>query len=480
MSLPPVLEGERETSSSSTAVNADRDEQKQDRAQQVLRSASMPLSPRDTAPSLPPAQPALPTVVIDTSTDWDAVRGRVKNSSVTRIERLITPRGTSRTIDEASIAIAEGDETAESMAVTERARLSIDATSPAESSAAAEAVLLTSTRSGRHNSIPGGGDYPLSPLSAAQAFDTLAAQNSSVTPLQLTPPQFTPMAHPLHMQQMAQLAQPYATPLMSGFSQAMSAHPYAMLPGYGPAMPGMPMAGMPFGAHPMDVQYQHYLLLQQQHQQQQQALMAVVAAQAEPSRSQSSASFHSYSPAPFTRSPAQTVSYTPHASMHYAPTPAHYPQPPATFSPSPLSFASPSPHPSAYGQPPPLSRTTTSAQLTDTQARLAFFRDIANNRHADVKEQLERGMTAHCTDRNGNTPLHIACQHGLRRIVKSLLRVGADINAGNREGNTPLHMCYAYHYEELGDYLKSKGANDRKLNVFGMSCYDGLKPAETE
>ena len=485
VSLPPVLEGERDTSTG--GVSNDTDKKEHDQAQEVLRSASLPLSPHTTAPSPPLPPPALPSIVIDSSTDWDAAHGRLKGSSVTRIERLVSARDTGRSADEVTAreVIPEGDEAVESVAVTTHTQLTIDALSPSESSAVEEAVPLTSTRGGRHNSIEGAGDYPLSPSSAAEAFDTIAAQNAQVA---LSQPPFSPMPHPLHMQQMAHLAQPYAAPLMSGFAPALSAHPYAMLPGYAhltPPLPipglSMPMPGLPYGAHPMDAQYQHYLLMQQQ-QQHQQALMAAAAAQAEPPRSYSSASFHSYSPAPFTHPSGHAISYSPQPQMRYAPTPSHYPQPPPTFSQSRLSVAtghSPSPNQSTYGsQPPPLSRTTTSANLTDTQARLAFFRDIANNRHADVKEQLERGMTPHCTDRNGNTPLHIACQHGLRRIVKSLLRVGADINAGNREGNTPLHMCYGYHYEELGDYLKSKGANDRKLNAFGMSCYDGLKPSD--
>ena len=487
VSLPPVLEVERETSSGESK----REEEQHDVAQQVLRSASLPLTPRTAAPSAPLPPPVQSTVLNDASTDWDAVRARQKGSSVTRIERLVTPMASSRTSDEASAAIPEGDEAAESVAVPVRTtRLSIDATSPTDAAVAVEAAPLTSTRGSRHHSIEGAGDgdYPLSPLSAAEAFDTLAAQNAAVAPLQLSQPQFAPVQHPLQMQHLTHLTQPYGAPLMSGFSPAMSANPFAMHPGYAqyppPTLPGLPMPGLPYGVHPMDTQYQQYLIMQQQQQQQlqqqQQALMAAAAAaQAEPPRSYSSASFHSYSPAPFTRTAAQSISYTPHAQMHYSPTPAGYPQPPTTFSQSRLSLAtvhSPSPVPSAYGMQP---RTSTSAGVTDIQARLAFFRDIANNRHADVKEQLERGMTPHCTDRHGNTPLHIACQHGLRRIVKSLLRVGADINAGNREGNTPLHMCYAYHYEELGDYLKSKGANDRKLNVFNMSCYDGLKPSES-
>ena len=474
VSLPPVLEGERESSHSEARTERARQE-KADAAQQVLRSASLPLSIATAAPSPPLPPPAVPAVTVDTSAEENARGVRHRGSSVTRIERLVSPTAADRAADQPSAsndAIPEGDEAVESVPVPATARLSIDATSPTDSAAVADAAPLSSTRGGRHNSIEGAGDgdYPLSPFSAAQAFDTLAAQNTAVALLQ---PQFNPMSYTLQQQQlMPHVAQPYLPPHMAGFAPALAAHPYAMHPAYAlshPAMPGlpMPMHGMPYGAHPMDPHYQ-YLLMQQHQQQQHQAMMA---AQLEPPRSYSSASYHAYSPAPATlRSPAHSISYTPQPQLRYAPTPTGlYPQPPATFAQSRLSLASsPSPVPSGGSG---------ASGLTDTQARLAFFRDVANNRHADVKEQLERGMPPSATDRNGNTPLHVACQHGLRRIVKSLLRVGADINAANREGNTPLHMCYAYHYEELGDYLKSKGANDRKLNSFGMSCYDGLKPA---
>ena len=41
-------------------------------------------------------------------------------------------------------------------------------------------------------------------------------------------------------------------------------------------------------------------------------------------------------------------------------------------------------------------------------------------------------------------------------------------------GNTGLHYCYAYGFKEIGDYLKTRGANDGLLNVDGLTCYEGL------
>ena len=98
------------------------------------------------------------------------------------------------------------------------------------------------------------------------------------------------------------------------------------------------------------------------------------------------------------------------------------------------------------------------------------------------KPALERGgqrlaivMATHCPrcHHYGNTLLSIACQNGLKRAAKLVLRRGADINAQNHKGNTPLHFCYTYGYgDTLGAYLTSKGADTTVRNHDGMTCYD--------
>ena len=43
-------------------------------------------------------------------------------------------------------------------------------------------------------------------------------------------------------------------------------------------------------------------------------------------------------------------------------------------------------------------------------------------------------------------------------------------------GQTPLHYCYEYGFDDLAEYLKSKGADDSLRNMFGLTCYNGLRP----
>lgn len=91
-----------------------------------------------------------------------------------------------------------------------------------------------------------------------------------------------------------------------------------------------------------------------------------------------------------------------------------------------------------------------------------------------LEEYLDLGVKITEADENGNTLLIIAAQQGSKRIVKFLLRRGADINAQNLLGNTALHFCFQYSFNDLAEYLISKGANDSLLNKDGLTCYEGL------
>jgi hypothetical protein len=77
-------------------------------------------------------------------------------------------------------------------------------------------------------------------------------------------------------------------------------------------------------------------------------------------------------------------------------------------------------------------------------------------------------------DEAGNSLLHIAAQNGNKRMIKLCLRRGAELNAQNLNGQTPLHFAYAYGYNEVGDYLVNKGADDSLRNKDGLTCYEGL------
>ncbi|OWZ23772.1 hypothetical protein PHMEG_0001303 [Phytophthora megakarya] len=121
-----------------------------------------------------------------------------------------------------------------------------------------------------------------------------------------------------------------------------------------------------------------------------------------------------------------------------------------------------------------------------------LFSAARHNRYDSVIYMLDQGVHVNSRDAYGNTLLSIACQNGLKRIVKLALRRGANINSQNNRGNTALHFCFAYGYgdslgntalhfcfaygygDSLGAYLISKGADTTIENDDGIVCYYGI------
>eukprot|EP01039_Chlorochromonas_danica_P000903 gene903-984_t len=81
-------------------------------------------------------------------------------------------------------------------------------------------------------------------------------------------------------------------------------------------------------------------------------------------------------------------------------------------------------------------------------------------------------------DEQGNALLHIASQNGSKRLIKLCLRRGASLNLQNLTGQTALHFAFGYGYNEAGEYLVSKGADDSIRNKDGLTCYEGLGARE--
>jgi hypothetical protein len=136
-----------------------------------------------------------------------------------------------------------------------------------------------------------------------------------------------------------------------------------------------------------------------------------------------------------------------------------------------------------------ISDKTTREQLIEKQRREQISAEdseaaaaeaaIAAARHCDIaqlEDALACDIPVDTTDERGNTLFMIACQQGSKQIAKFLLRRGANINAQNIQGNTALHFCYTFGHIALAQYLASKGADERILNVFNMTCYEGTEP----
>ena len=71
---------------------------------------------------------------------------------------------------------------------------------------------------------------------------------------------------------------------------------------------------------------------------------------------------------------------------------------------------------------------------------------------------LTRGARVHTTNMGDDTPLHLACAHGHREVVQTLIRHKADINFVNEHGNTPLHYACFWGYTDIAEDLIDAGA----------------------
>ncbi|KAJ2931521.1 hypothetical protein H1R20_g5586, partial [Candolleomyces eurysporus] len=123
--------------------------------------------------------------------------------------------------------------------------------------------------------------------------------------------------------------------------------------------------------------------------------------------------------------------------------------------------------------------------LQDTEGRTALHLAVLHGYEASVKILLEHGADVNCQDRQGNTPLLIACgsrasyskDDSIRslplRIVQLLLQHGADISVKNRYGQTAFLCAVAkYTTAEIIPTLIKAGADTSSLDGEGKSAIE--------
>ncbi|KAL3777968.1 hypothetical protein ACHAW5_003402 [Stephanodiscus triporus] len=93
---------------------------------------------------------------------------------------------------------------------------------------------------------------------------------------------------------------------------------------------------------------------------------------------------------------------------------------------------------------------------------LTIFSLARHGRAGEVEALLQRGFPADARDEYGNTLLMVACQNGNKKISKLSLKYGCDINVVNNGGKTALHFARRFGHMELGQYLITKGADERE------------------
>ncbi len=72
---------------------------------------------------------------------------------------------------------------------------------------------------------------------------------------------------------------------------------------------------------------------------------------------------------------------------------------------------------------------------------------------------LQHGWQLEVSDKEGDTPLHIACAHGHVNLIELFIQQGADKESKNKAGNTPLFCACENGEIEAVKFLVKRGAN---------------------
>lgn len=102
--------------------------------------------------------------------------------------------------------------------------------------------------------------------------------------------------------------------------------------------------------------------------------------------------------------------------------------------------------------------------LYQSPLHLAVYLDL----EVVVRSLVERGASLHLQDRDGNTALHVACQHGQTDCIShmtrevSLSKLSPVLHLHNWRGLACLHLAALYGQHEVMKFLRKKGA---ELNI---------------
>lgn len=121
-------------------------------------------------------------------------------------------------------------------------------------------------------------------------------------------------------------------------------------------------------------------------------------------------------------------------------------------------------------------------ELTDAQGYTVLMRSLCDSEDSFDKARaydnlpitlalLERGVNIEAVGNDGKRPLHLAVQ-ALGDVEKKLVKAGADLNVQDREGNTPLLIACRYSSEKVVRYLVKAGADITMKNSKGETAMD--------
>lgn len=108
--------------------------------------------------------------------------------------------------------------------------------------------------------------------------------------------------------------------------------------------------------------------------------------------------------------------------------------------------------------------------LTEAESKLieaAHYKSVGG-----VRFFLKRGVSPHCADAQGRSPLHWAATLALEDMVTILLEAGANPNQQALDGTSPLHQAAAAGAINIQRALIKKGGDIHLKTNVGLTAID--------
>lgn len=101
----------------------------------------------------------------------------------------------------------------------------------------------------------------------------------------------------------------------------------------------------------------------------------------------------------------------------------------------------------------------------DVNGNTLLHQAILDKNKSELVQLLEKSNAALAIkNKEGDTPLHLACALGYRELVEAILQAGPDVNARNYKYATPLHQAVDAGHKGLIELLVAQGAEIESRN----------------
>lgn len=97
-----------------------------------------------------------------------------------------------------------------------------------------------------------------------------------------------------------------------------------------------------------------------------------------------------------------------------------------------------------------------------------------------LKEIIDNGVNIHSIDEHGNSLVHVIAKYNHHKLFWYLHKKDITVNVKNKDGDTPLHVACKHHSLRTIIELLRYVSNPRDKNLEGKTAFDYLTSQEKE